>query len=68
MTEGQWLYLLVNMALDDEEELEKMCNSCKEKSKIKRCISCGEAFHKEQDINPRFDNNKFEEMKKKSIK
>lgn len=55
--------MIINLILDDEEEFEKMCGKCKEESKIKKCITCGKKV--EVEINPNFDDEYFEKLKKK---
>jgi hypothetical protein len=62
MTDGQWLYLIANLNLDDEEEFNKLCTTCKSKSKEVKCNGCGKA--KDQEVNPHFDNEYFEKLKK----
>ena len=64
MTEGQWAWMMVNMALDNEEQLEKVCKSCQDKAEEKRCISCNTMLDVE--VNPNFDEALFEKLKKQA--
>jgi hypothetical protein len=64
MTEGQWLWMMVNMAVDNEEQLEKVCDPCQEKASEHRCISCNTLLNKE--VNPNFDEALFEKLKKQA--
>jgi hypothetical protein len=64
MTDGQWLYMITNMMVDDEEEFEKLCGKCKSDSKEPKCPGCGKS--KDTYINPNFDEERFEKLKKMS--
>lgn len=65
MTEGQWLYMIANMAIDNEEELEAMCDKCKERAKSPRCTGCGSEFVSGNERNnPNFDEERFNQLKK----
>ena len=61
MTEGQWVWMMVHMSLDNDEQLEKICNSCKEKAEEHRCTSCNSLLNKE--VNPNFDEELFKKLK-----
>lgn len=61
MTDGQWIWMMVNMAVDNEEQLEKVCEPCQEKSKEERCINCNTLLDIE--VNPNFDDNLFKKLK-----
>lgn len=43
MTDEQWLWIFANMALDNDEELDDMCDDCKHEvtSKRTKCKRCG---------------------------
>lgn len=58
--------MMANMMLDEEEEFNKLCDTCKDKSKENKCSGCGKKAIKDEDVNPQFDDKKFEEMKKRS--
>lgn len=62
MTDGQWLYLIANITVDDEEEFEKLCSKCKNDSKQSKCSGCGKN-KVDHDNNPNFDEEKFNKLK-----
>jgi hypothetical protein len=43
-----------------------MCNSCKEESKKPKCMACGKSTEGDE-INPSFDENKFNELQSKYL-
>lgn len=49
------------MSIDNDEQLEKVCKSCQEKSKEDRCTSCNALLDVE--VNPNFDEELFEKLK-----
>lgn len=61
MTDGEYLYCVMQMMLDGEETLSQMCPSCREKVKENRCVACGEMIPEE---NASFDEARYEELKK----
>lgn len=64
MTEGQWLYMIANMTVDDEDEFEKLCDKCKANSENVKCAGCGdEQMHNARENNPNFDESKFDKYK-----
>jgi hypothetical protein len=64
MTEGQWIWMMIHMSLDNEEQLEKICKPCQEKAKEDRCTSCNTLLDIE--VNPNFDESLFEKLKKQA--
>jgi hypothetical protein len=66
MTDGQWLYMITNMMLDDEEQYDKLCGKCKHDSKQVKCPGCGKS-KVDEDVNPNFDDEHFEKLKKMSV-
>lgn len=64
MTEGDFLYCALQLMLDGEERKQKLCPSCREKLEEHRCSCCGGRMENELGENPRFDINRFEEMKR----
>lgn len=67
MTEGQWLYMIAQTSIDDDEKIEGMCLKCKEESNKKRCTTCGkDVTHEILNHNPNFDENYFNKLKEKS--
>lgn len=63
MTEGDYLYCAVQLMLDNEEQKNKLCPTCRQKVEEHRCIRCGGAIEDEADRNPSFDLSRFEEMR-----
>lgn len=41
MTERDYLWCLLNLMLDDEEELDRLCPRCREEAERERCPVCG---------------------------
>jgi rRNA maturation endonuclease Nob1 len=64
MTEGQWIWIMVHMAVDDEEKMEKTCKKCKTHMDDNRCIHCGTQLVNEETLNPNFNEEMFEKLKK----
>lgn len=65
LTEGQWLWLMIHMAIDNDEKLEKTCNKCQSSLEQERCIACGDKMAI-MDFNPLFDEEMFEKLKRES--
>ena len=42
MTDADYLYCLVHEMLDREEELERLCPTCRKRAEEARCSICGE--------------------------
>lgn len=63
MTEGDYLYCVLQMMLDREETLERLCPTCRSRAEQRRCSCCGRELTQEQEVNPQFDEKRFEEMK-----
>lgn len=64
MKDRDFLWCLVNHLLDEEEELEQMCPSCRSKAQEKRCTVCGGlVWETEGESNPSFDMERFLAMK-----
>ena len=53
------------MAVDADEQMEKMCSKCKEEvTSDKSCTRCGKDIDNEETfINPNFDHNRFNRLK-----
>lgn len=64
MTEGDYLYCALQMILDGEEALERLCPDCREAARLPRCPVCGAPAEQE---NPVFDRARFEELKQNGI-
>ena len=64
MTERDFLWCALNLILDDEEELARLCPSCRDKAMEERCVSCGVPLAAwEGAVNQGFDRARFERMK-----
>lgn len=61
MTDGDYLYCVMQMMLDAEETLSQMCPACREKAGENRCMVCGEPIPEE---NASFDEARYEELKR----
>lgn len=66
LTDGQWLYLLANQEIDNEEHINGLCNSCKTEMEVDRCVQCGKILEESSSNNPGFDENKFKKLSEKS--
>lgn len=66
MTEGQWIWMLVHMEIDNEERIKGMCHKCKLELEKDKCNTCGANIEQEYESNPAFDDKKFEELKNKN--
>lgn len=70
MTDGQWIWLLVNQIIDNEEQLEKMCPDCRNEviSETHKCIRCGKVLTNDNEfINPNFDKSRFDRLSQDGI-
>lgn len=67
LTDEQWLWLFVNECIDNDEQLERMCQSCKDEATSKdKCIRCGKVLSTNNKpatfVNPNFDRKRFERL------
>lgn len=60
MTAGDYLYCVLNLMLDEEAELTRLCPSCRTLAEQNRCAACGELLPEQ---NAGFDEKRFEELK-----
>lgn len=63
MTEGQWLWVMLNMQIDNDIQLEKMCGKCKDDMNKNKCTICNTNLEESVNINPQFDEALFEQLK-----
>ena len=64
MKERDYLWCLVNQLLDDEEELERMCPSCRAQAREDRCPVCGAPSGQQTaGVNTSFDLERFQALK-----
>lgn len=61
MTEGEYLYCVMQLSLDEEERMEQLCPTCREQARERRCVVCGAPLGEE---NPNFDEARFEELRR----
>lgn len=61
MTEGDYLYCAMQLMLDREKELSRLCPECRDGEG--RCRICGKPLPRETAVNEAFDQNRFEELK-----
>lgn len=61
MTDGEYLYCVLQMMLDEQEQLDMLCPSCRQKANEPRCPACGKQLPEE---NASFDEKRYEELKK----
>lgn len=65
MTDGDYLWCLVQLVLDEEEELARLCPACRSEALELRCPACGAPVEEgEGMVNPSFDRERFERMKR----
>lgn len=64
MTDGDYLYCVMQMALDEEEERKCLCPQCREETERNVCVCCGAALPEE---NENFDEARFEELRQSGI-
>ena len=65
MKERDYLWCLVQMILDREEELDRLCPECRSRAEEARCPACGRPAPRWGGgaANPAFDLGRFEELK-----
>jgi hypothetical protein len=63
-----YLYCLLHLILDEEEELSHLCPSCRQRAQKKRCACCGASLEECQAENPAFDPKRFEELREEAVK
>ena len=61
MTHGDYLWCAVNLLLDSEEELDRLCPACRAEAEENRCPVCGAAVG-DRGSNPAFDMARFREL------
>ena len=61
MTDGDYLYCVLHMTLDEEEKLEQLCLDCRAQAEKSTCLCCGAPL---AEVNASFDENRFEELRK----
>lgn len=65
MKARDYLWCALNLVLDREEELERLCPSCRMEAEEDRCICCGAPLEgTAAGQNASFDEERFERMKR----
>lgn len=62
MTDRDYLWCALNLILDDEEELDRLCPACREEAERESCPRCGAALD-QWGRNGSFDMARFEALK-----
>ena len=65
MTDRDYLWCALNLVLDREEELDRLCLRCREKAEEDVCPVCGDS-RESWGSNDRFDWARFEQLKGES--
>lgn len=67
MTDEQWLWLFVNQSIDYDEQLDHMCDKCRDEVTSHRCTRCGKSLgggkYNPDFVNPNFDTERFDKLK-----
>ena len=65
MKDRDYLWCALNLALDREEELARLCPACRERAEENRCPGCGAPVgERVRESTPHFDWERFERMKR----
>ena len=65
MTDRDYLWCALNLLLDDEEELARLCPACRAEALSERCPVCGgETAGVSAGENAAFDEERFEALKR----
>ena len=65
MKDRDFLWCALNLMLDDEEELNALCPTCRNRAMEQRCTVCSSPlFMAGGEVNPAFDNARFERIKR----
>lgn len=60
MSDGAYLYCVLQLMLDEQEQLDALCPSCRQKAEQARCPACGQQMPEQ---NASFDEARYEELK-----
>lgn len=60
MTEADYLYCVMQLTLDGEEERKRLCPECRARAEENTCVCCGAAL---AEVNPGFDEKRYEELR-----
>lgn len=62
MTDRDYLWCALNLVLDDEEDLDRMCPTCRAEAERDRCPVCG-GLTEQWGSNKNFDMARYEALK-----
>lgn len=62
MTDRDYLWCALNLALDQEEELDRLCPACRERAEQEPCPVCGTP-RESWGVNAGFDWTRFQKLK-----
>ena len=62
MTDRDFLWCALNLVLDDEEELDRLCPACRAEAERERCPVCGSAAE-DCGVNAGFDAERYAALK-----
>lgn len=66
MTDGDYLYCILHLLLDQEEQLERLCPQCRGRAEEERCACCGAMLSAWQEgQNPAFDEGQFQKLSRR---
>ena len=65
MRDRDYVWCLSHLALDQEEELERLCPACRARAEEARCPVCGAPSSQGEGAgNPAFDQERYERLRK----
>ena len=65
MTDRDYLLCALHLLLDEEERMNALCPACRGRAEEERCPVCGDLIDRSgAGINPAFDLERFERMKR----
>ena len=65
MTHRDYLWCVLNLMLDDEEELGRLCPACRARAEEERCpVCCARTGREREDRNLSFDPERFQRLKR----
>ena len=68
MRDRDYVWCLSHLALDQEKEMERLCPACRARAEETRCPVCGAPSGQgEGAVNPAFDQERYERMRKGAL-
>lgn len=69
LTDGDYLYCALNLLLDQEEQLDRLCPQCRSEAEDGRCPSCGSLWNGSgAGRNAAFDEERYEALRRGEMK